>query len=273
MGKFRFRFVLLSLCVGFFTLVAARSALGDHVRFYGDGLAPYVVVHDDGPPTGFAVALMQLMMHSIGEHFAPSDIKVLPWARAVHEVEIAPRSALIVLGQLPERLDRFKWVGPLDELPLGAYARRGAGVRVERLEDLTRYRIGVVRNTSPIQILINALPGIENNFVMLSGIPAQLRMLREGRVDVIVQALGAIDRMMSAEEMVADDYQVVYRFEPLMIYFGFNKDTDEGLIDRLQSALDSFKKVDASGSSPYSRLRERYFSETPPLDAEGAEGK
>ncbi|MGE4192579.1 MAG: substrate-binding periplasmic protein [Pseudodesulfovibrio sp.] len=273
MGTFRLKFVLLSLCAAFLALFPARPALGDHVRFYADGLPPYAVLHDDGPPTGFAVELMGLMMHSIGEHFAPSDIKVLPWARAVHEVEIVPSSALIVLAQLPERLGRFKWVGPLDVIHIGAYARRRSGVKVERLEDLKRYSLGMVRNTSPIHIVVKALPGIEKNMVMLSGIPAQLRMLREGRVDVIVQALGATERMMGDEGMAAEDYRILYRFEPLTVYFGFNRNTDDELIDRLQSALDNFKKVDASGSSPYSRLRETYFGGTSPLDVEGAEGE
>lgn len=269
MGSFRLKYIFPSLCLwGVLALASAGPARADHVRFYVDGLPPYSILHRDGPPSGFAVDLMGRMMHSVGEHFAPSDIKVLPWARAVREVEIVPDAALLVLARLPERIGRFKWVGPLDTLPMGAFARRGAGVKVERLEDLKRYSLGMVRNTAPTLVLISALPGIDKQFVMLSGIPAQLRMLREGRVDVIVQALDATHGMMSGEGLAKDDYEVVYRLKPLTIYFGFNKETDDGLIDRLQTALDELKKVDATGSSPYDRLRETYFGKRTPLESE-----
>ncbi|WP_371388198.1 substrate-binding periplasmic protein [Pseudodesulfovibrio karagichevae] len=257
---------LLALCLWTIALLcSADPARADHVRFYVDALPPYAELRDDGPPTGFAVALMGRLMHSVHEHFDPSDVTVMTWARAVHEVEVMPGTALLVLARLPERIDRFKWVGPLDSLPIGVFARKGAGVEVNRLEDLKKYSIGMVRNTAPYRVLIKSLPSVRQNMVMLSGIPAQLRMLREGRVDVIVQAIGASIRLMGDEGMPAENFRVVYRFEPLQIYFGFNKSTDDGLIRRLQSALDRFKEPDSSGSSPYIRLREAYFDEPAPV--------
>ena len=260
MGMLKTKNVLLAVCLwGFAWLASPGPAWADHVRFYVDGLPPYAMLQKDGPPTGFAVDLMGRLMHSIGEHFAPTDIKVMTWARAVHEVEVMPGTALLVLAKLPERLGRFKWVGPLDTLPLGVFARKDSGVTVHKMDDLRQYSIGMVRNTAPYRVLIKALPGIWQNLIMLSAIPAQLRMLREGRVDVIVQAVGASNQLMGDEDMAADDYHVVYRFEPLQIYFGFNKSTDERLIRRLQAALDKFKEPDASGTSPYDRLREVYF--------------
>jgi polar amino acid transport system substrate-binding protein len=268
--KFAVSFLFL---LGLVVLVTSGTARADHVRFYVDGLPPYAVLHDDGPPTGFAVALMGQLMHFAGEHFAPDDIKVMTWARAVHEVEVMPGTALLVLARLPERIDRFKWVGPMDSLPIGVFARKDSGVVVSRLEDLKKYSIGMVRNTAPYRVLIKALPGIWQNMIMLSAIPAQLRMLREGRVDVIVQAIGASNRLMGDEDMAADDYHVIFRFEPLQIYFGFNKSTDDGLIDRLQSALDRFKEPDFSGISPYSRMRAAYFGKAAPVAVEGTEAE
>lgn len=270
MGMFKVKKILPFLIFWMSAVLGAPEvAWADHVRFYVDGLPPYAVLHDNGPPSGFAVDLMGRLMHSVGEHFAPSDIKVMTWARAVREVEIVPGTALLVLARLPERIDRFKWVGPLDTLPIGVFARKDSGVVVKKMTDLKRYSIGMVRNTAPYRVLIKALPGIWQNLIMLSGIPAQLRMLREGRVDVIVQAVGASNRLMGDEGMAAGDYSVVYRFEPLQIYFGFNKSTDDRLIARLQTALDRFKEVDASGTSPYSRLRGAYFDQA----ASGADGE
>lgn len=274
MGIIKSKYVFLFLCLcGLVVLASPGTGRADHIRFYVDGLPPYAVLQDQGPPTGFAVDLMGRLMHSVGEHFAPTDIKVMTWARAVHEVEVVPGTALLVLAKLPERLGRFKWVGPLDTLPIGVLARKDSGITVQEIGDLKEHSIGMVRNTAPYLVLINTLPGLGQNLVLLSGIPAQLRMLREGRVDLIVQAVDASNRLMDEEGMESADYHVVYRFEPLRIYFGFNKSTDDRLIRRLQAALDRFKEGDSSGTSPYDRLRQEYFGWAAPDSAEKAEAQ
>lgn len=260
MQSFKVKNALFALTLGsLLLLVSAGRAWADHVQFYVDALPPYVVLHDDGPPTGFAMALVARLMRTSGEHFDASDVSVMPWARAVHHVEVAPRTALLVLTKLPERADRYKWVGPLDILPIGVIAPKDSGVVVDRLEDLVKYRVGIVRNTAPSRVLIRDLPEVGPNLVLLSGIPALLRMLRERRVDVIIQADEATKVLMVEEGMNADDYSTIFHLAPLAIYFGFNKSTDDGLIHRLQSALDRFKEPDSSGISPYRRMRETYF--------------
>jgi polar amino acid transport system substrate-binding protein len=262
MGIHKAKYVLLFLLFGsFFGLVTAGSVRADNIRFYVDALPPYAVLHEDGPPTGFAVALMEQLMRSCGEHFDASEVSVMNWARAVHHVEIVPHTALLVLTKLPERADRYKWVGPLDLLPVGVIARKDSGIVVDRLEDLLKYRVGIVRNTAPYRVLVRDLPEVGPNLVLLSGIPALLRMLREKRVDVIVQADMAAKELMDGEGMNADEYATIFHLAPLAVYFGFNKSTDDGLILRLQEALDRFKEPDSSGTSPYSRMRGAYFGE------------
>ncbi|WP_338670066.1 substrate-binding periplasmic protein [Pseudodesulfovibrio methanolicus] len=265
MGFHKVKYVLLPLLFwSFLGLVTAGSVRADNIRFYVDALPPYAVLHEDGPPTGFAVALMEQLMRASGEHFEASDVSVMTWARAVHHVEVVPQAALLVLTKLPERADRYKWVGPLDLLPVGVIARKDSGIVVDRLEDLLKYRVGMVRNTAPYRVLVRDLPEIGPNLVMLSGIPALLRMLREKRVDVIIQADMAAKELMDGEGMNADDYSTIFHFAPLAVYFGFNKSTDDGLIHRLQSVLDRFKEPDSSGINPYSRMREAYFGRPAP---------
>jgi polar amino acid transport system substrate-binding protein len=265
MGMYKMKNLLLALCFWSLAgLTSAGPAWAHHVQFYVDALPPYAVLHDDRPPTGFAVALMEELMRSSGEHFDASDVALMTWARAVHHVEVFPHACLLVLTRLPEREDRYKWVGPLDYLTVGVLARKGSGVVVDRLEDLLKYRVGIVRNTAPYRILIRDLPEVGPNLVLLSGIPSLLRMLRERRVDVIIQAERASRELMAAEGMNPDQFSTLFHLAPLPVYFGFNKSTDDGLIRRLQSALDRFKEPDWSGVSPYTRMREAYFGEAAP---------
>ena len=274
MGILKIKCVLLALCLwSLAVLLSAGPARADHVQFYVDALPPYAVLHDNGPPTGFAVALMEQLMRMAGEHFDASDVSVMTWARAVHHVEVVPNTALLVLTKLPQRVAHYKWVGPLDLLPVGVIAHKDSGVVVDRLEDLLKYRVGIVRSTAPYLVLTRDLPEIGPNLVLFSGIPALLRMLRERRVDVIVQADRASKELMGAEGMDASEYSTIFHLAPLAVYFGFNKSTDDGLIRRLQSALDRFKEPGSSGVSPYERMRKAYFGEMAVRSVDGAWAK
>jgi len=267
MRRKAFGYILLAILSGWLSI--PRPALcgsADQVRFYVDGLPPYAVVHPHGPPTGFAVELMGEMMRAVGERFDPDGVMVMNWARAIHHVETAPDTCLLILARLPERLGRYKWVGPLDELPIWVIAHKDAGVAVNRVEDLLNYRVGMVRDTAPHHVLIRELPGIGQNLVLVSGIPALLRMLREGRVDVVIQATEAARTRMVREGMDTDEYAAVFMFGKMPIYFGFNQSVDDAFLGRLQTALDRLKEPDGSGSSPYERMRAKYFPGEASLD-------
>lgn len=240
-------------------LVLPSPAWG--LNFYVGGLPPYAWVDAPGPPRGLAVELMQRIMEAAGEPFSPEQVEVINWARAVHEVEFAPGAALLVLARLPEREGRFKWVGPIDRVDIGVFARADSGIVIREPSDILGHSIGVVRNTAPILLLLSVVPEARGDLVLLSSIPTQLRMLREKRLDLIVQATDAVRKMMLGEEMEQQDYALIHPLGTLNLYFGFHKDTDDALIRKLQGALDRLKEPDREGSSPYSRMKDRYLSE------------
>lgn len=184
---------------------------------------------------------------------------VTNWARAVRDVEVSPGHALLILARLPDRMGRYKWVGPIAEMPMGAFSRKGDNIRLTDEKELLNYRLGMVRDTAMIQVLKAALPGIEKNMVQVSRIETQLRLLGAGRVDLIVQAVRGTKKTMDVLGMDADDYPVALMLDPLELHFGFNIKISDEYIARLQAALDRLKLKDADGSSRYDRIKEKYF--------------
>ncbi|MCJ2163107.1 MULTISPECIES: transporter substrate-binding domain-containing protein [unclassified Pseudodesulfovibrio] len=229
------------------------------IHFYAGNLPPFIILRPDGPPTGFAVDLLRDVLQAAGESFYPDNIEVTNWARAVTEVETLPGKALLCLALFPERRDKFKWVGPIDVMAMGVFAPKMRGISIVDGAELKKYRIGMVRNTAPVKILLGKYPGIDKSMVLLSSIVTQLRMLEEGRVDLVVQAPLAIRQLMREQGMASDEYPMVYAFESMSLYFGFNKATDDDYIARLQAGLDRLKVRDANGTSRYERLRALYF--------------
>lgn len=238
-------------------------ALAESVLFYADDLPPYIQLHKQGPPTGFAVELLWEVVREAG---VPEDDIVIErsnWARAVYSVHAVPGTALLCLAKLPERIDMYKWVGPIDSMEVGVFAAGDTKTVIEKEEDIFRYRIGVVRNTALRLALIEAYPGIEDNLVEVRGIETQLKMLREGRVDLIAQALLGSRRMMPRHGMRPEDYPLVRQLEPLQMYFGFNTSVSDAFIARLQEALDRLKAGKRGEKSRYEQIKAQHFKSVP----------
>ena len=253
-----------------FCFVAAcwpSSAPAESVLFYADDLPPYIQLHGQAPPTGFAVELIREMVREAGMPESDITIEVMNWARAVYTVRTVSGTALLCLARLPERVDWYKWVGPIDFMKVGLFANGTAGISLEKAEDLFRYRIGVVRNTALEFSLIAAHPGVEGNLVELRSIDTQLKMLREGRVDLIAQGLLATRGMMSRHDMRQEEYVLVRELEPLKMYFGFNASVSDAFIARLQAALDRLKRCKSGEKSRYEQIKAKYFS---PARGDGA---
>lgn len=247
----------------FFCLVVIGWSVPAHaekVVFYADSLPPYITLHAHGPPTGFAVELLHEVVREAGVEETDVSIELLHWARAVQGVRDVPGTALLCLAQLPERVHAFKWVGPIDFMAVGLFADKAGAVFLKEASDIYRYRIAVIRRTALSVALNAAYPGIGDNLEEVRGIDTQLRMLREGRVDMIAQAYAAVERTMGDHGMHPEDYVLVRRLEPLKMYFGFNKSVSDAFSARLQAALDRLKGCENGGKSRYEQIKAKYFS-------------
>ncbi|BCS90289.1 substrate-binding periplasmic protein [Pseudodesulfovibrio sediminis] len=244
--------------MGVLTAVPVQS---DDIRFYAGSLAPMIQLEPDGKITGFSVDLLKEVLAEAGETFSEDIILKTNWGRAVHDVEVTPGTALLALTLLPDRQDRFKWVGPINEIQIGVFGRKADNLVIRHTDDLFKYRIAMVRNTAPMLMLVNSLPGIEEHIVKVSSIRTQLRILHAGRVDLIIQAVKASRHLMQEEGLETEEFSLLYLVEPTRLYYGFNKTTDDEYITRLQAALDRLKRKAVDGRSRYDRIRAKYFSD------------
>lgn len=157
----------------------------------------------------------------------------------------------------------FKWVGPVAELKLGLVARKDSCISVEKVEDLQQYSIGVVRNSAPAHLLMNDYGLTADQLEYLKGDVLQFRMLEAGRVDLITQADTATPNWLKQLGMVQSEYEMVHVLKRLQLYLVFNKQTDDKLIDGLQSALARMKLKDSDGLSRHDRILGKYFVDGP----------
>ncbi len=72
-----------------------------------------------------------------------SNIAILPWKRAYEDILVKPNTMLFSMVRTREREHLFKWVGPVAEKKYAFYAKKGAGIHLNNIDEIRRYSIGV----------------------------------------------------------------------------------------------------------------------------------
>lgn len=246
----------------FFLLIPSRAFAVDFTVYVGS-VSPFTIVSGKGQVTGAAVDVVDEIMQRAGSPIDVSAIKSISWARAVEDTETTYGTMLFCVARTPQREEKFKWVGPIAELNLGLVAKRNPRIEILRDTDLKFYRIGVVRNSAPMQILEQKYQIPSFNITKLAADELQFKMLKEGRVDLITQADTAAPAWLAKLGMEQDEYEMVYVIKRLQLYIAFNKDTADTLISKAQAALDDLKEKKDGKPSEYDQIMQKYLKDGP----------
>jgi len=73
-----------------------------------------------------------------------AEIRVLPWAEVFRQAQTDPGVCAFSTARLPVRNSMLQWVGPISRGYWSAFALEGFDDYVPRVDDLKKYRIGVV---------------------------------------------------------------------------------------------------------------------------------
>lgn len=73
-----------------------------------------------------------------------AEIRILPWSEVFRRAQTDPAVCAFSTARLPVRNSMFQWVGPISRGYWSAFALEGFDDYVPRVDDLKKYRIGVV---------------------------------------------------------------------------------------------------------------------------------
>jgi len=212
----------------------------------------------DGVVQGISTDTLLMMLEKAGYPANRSAIKVLPWARAYQAVQEEPGSILYSMARTDEREKLFKWVGPIQEVSIGLIALKSRKIVINTLEDAKKYKIGTIRENATEQLLIKS--GFdENTLDRIADAELNIKKLQAGRVDMLAFNIPTTYYLMLQMGLSMKDYEVVHTLKKVSFNFAFHKDTDDKLIEKLNSILAELKKPDATGESPYNRIVKKYL--------------
>lgn len=213
---------------------------------------PPLSYEQDGQLTGLAVELLRRMADTAGLEL---NLALQPRLRAEKSFVDTPGSLLFPLARLPERENRFRWVGPIVPRRVSIYClAQRTDIRFRGLQQLEGLRVGATAGTATLEQLLAAglKPGKE--LEVAPSYETSVRKLLAGRMDLLVigdlNLYWQLHQMREAPERIRE---VAVLDASADYSFGLRLDGDAALADALQRALDTLRR-----SGAIERLKQGY---------------
>jgi polar amino acid transport system substrate-binding protein len=213
---------------------------------------------NDGRLQGISVDLLEMVWERIGVNLNRSVIEFLPWTEGYKKTLNGRNMVLFATARLPEREQQFKWAGPIGSDTKVLLTRKDKNITIAGSADLKNYRIGVIKDDSAIQLLLNDGARKEDLVVAESSKPI-IEMLQNDSIDAWAYSETAGRWLIQDSGANASDYRAAYVLGKIEAYFAFNKETPDSIVQSFQHALDYIKSTkDQNGVSGYERILSRY---------------
>lgn len=170
------------------------------------------------------------------------DYAILPnnWAISYNAVLRDKNTCIFSMVRLPNREDKFVWVGELERFDSAIYALKSRGIKLNTLNDAKRYKIAVLRDN------------FSHHYLLERGFSEKTHLL-------LIDNLDKIDKLISTRHNILDfvvlsKKQFNYRIkkeprlkllEPVLtlntskspLYFACNINMDPSLVTQLKAAF------------------------------------
>jgi polar amino acid transport system substrate-binding protein len=238
----RARARLLAFVAAALACVPAAAQSVDDLVFITEDYPPFNFERD-GRRLGIAVDVLEEMLVQAGAKKTRADIRVWPWARGYETALKEKNTVLFSTTRTEAREHLFKWVGPIMPSRIVLVAKKQRAIQIKSADQIKQsaYKIGVVREDIGGQLLANLGVNKDRTVQANSGVSVA-KMLQADRIDM--WAYGAPVIMWNLKELgyPADAYEEVFTLtESQHYYYAINKDTDDRVVEKLQSALEQVK--------------------------------
>ncbi len=224
---------------------------------------PLLNFEKDNMLQGISIDLIELVWRRMGANLNRSNIEFLPWTDGYRRALKEKNTVLFATARLPERERLFKWAGPIGSDRKVLLAKKDRNLTISGPSDLKNYRIGVVRDDSAIQFVLDDGVRMDDLVVQNTSKPI-IEMLQNDSIDAWAYSDSAGRWLIQDSDANASDYRAAYVLGEIEAYYAFNKETPDLIVQSFQQALDYIKSNrDRDGVSDYERILSKYSSVKP----------
>ncbi|WP_272700158.1 substrate-binding periplasmic protein [Desulfovibrio sp. Fe33] len=234
----------LVLCIGLYSAATIPAHAGGFIAM----AAPYPPYAESNGLSvkGMTVSTLTFIMDKCGSPIDAREIKLMPWAYACESAARQPGRILLNANRTQETESLYKWVGPVATARIVLIGRKRDRLCIPSRAHLNGYRIATVRWSRPEKNLLAG--GLKEEQLIRSPSHVQaLRQLGSGEADLFASTELDAPRLLEGLGMRWEDYTVYFVFNEESLYFAFSRDTDDGLIHKLNKALEEIRASRGQG--------------------------
>jgi len=229
----------LFLLVISIVLITGQSALCEELTILTENLPPLNYV-DNGELVGPSVEIVKEIQKRVGSQ---EQIQVYPWARA-YKMALEDKNVILFgMTYTKVREDKFKWVGPLAVKRDILVARKGSGIKINKLEDAKKVkRIGTLRDDTRGRLLERH--GF-TNLEPVSDEQLNAKKLALGRIDLWTYKIPGLRTVCDLAGVDHTQFEEVYHLRKMELKIAFSKKTSDSIV---QKWSDAFNELSTDGT-------------------------
>jgi polar amino acid transport system substrate-binding protein len=197
---------------------------------------PPVTFMKNGKVTGFVTDIVREIIVRQG---IPDTIRLTSWDEAYNAALKNPNVVLFSAERTEKREKLFQWVGPVGKNSAIFYAKKGAGIKINSLEDAKKVAaIATTINWFTEQYLK------DNGFTNLVGSPLPVtgvKQLMNGEVRLSIFTDMTIPEIVKNAGYSMGDLEPVFTVSSTYFYIALSRGTPVEMVKKWQSALDALK--------------------------------
>ncbi len=196
---------------------------------------------EDGEINGISTDIFLLMLEKVGSEQGRSDIDILPWARAYRDVQVLSDSVLYSTARTDDREEMFKWVGPIYDIVINIITLKSNNIELDSLSEIRRFSIGTPRDDVVEDILVEKAGLTISDFLQVSSDLKNMRNLSLGIVELIPSNNDTLIDTCHQLNLDPDDFKSVIILDKTSLYYAFNIETPDYVIEAFQKAFNELK--------------------------------
>lgn len=225
------------------------------INMYTEHYPPYNMKNKEGKLEGSSVEVLKAMLLQMKSDQRIEDVKLRSWAKSYIIAQKKKNAMVFSTTRTESREDLFKWVGPIATTTVGIIAPKSKKIKIDKIEDLNNYKVGAVLKDIGEIILLEG--GVDkSNIQYVKGedaINLSFNKMEKNRIDMFAYETNVALSNAKNEGFDPNKYEVIYTLKQGELYFAFNKETEDKVIQRWQEALDKIKK-----NGTYQKIMAKY---------------
>ncbi len=197
----------------------------------------------DGELQGLSIDILDAMLKQMKSKNNKFDIELLSWSKAYTSALEIKNNMVFSTTRTKSREDKFKWVGPIIRTTIGITALKSRNIVIKNISDLKNYKIGAIKKDIGETLLLenkvskSSIDSIDG----INSLATSFYKLEREKIDMFAYETKVAKYSADLNGYDVDDYEIIYTLENNHLYFAFNKQTSDNIINKWQKALDIIK--------------------------------